>query len=213
MVIKTRFDLKSDLVSNVLETVPEAALRQASVKKEQSALLVIDMQKYFSEIAEPILPTLIRTVDACRRANVPVIFTQHGYEDPEKDSGMLGQWWGDPIVVGTDRWRMIPDIAPWEGENVIRKKRYSAFYETDLEMVFRNLGVKDVIVSGVMTNLCCETTARDAFVRDFRVFFLVDGAATVSEEYHLASLRNLAYGFAYLKRCEEVIDELEAGGV
>ena len=56
-----------------------------------------------------------------------------------------------------------------------------------------------------MTNLCCETTARDAFMRGFRVYFLLDGTATCTEEYHLATLKNLAYGFAYIVTCEEML--------
>ena len=91
--------------------------------------------------------------------------------------------------------------------------RYSAFYKTDLEQYLMSIGIKNVIIGGVMTNLCCETTARDAFVRDFRVFFLVDGTATVSKTYHFTTLRNLAYGFAYLKRCEEVIEEIGNKGI
>ena len=203
--------MQSDVTSDVLEALPEVALKRASVRRERSAFLVIDMQRYFSGIVEPILPDVVRTVEACRRARVPVIFTQHGYDDPDRDSGMLGQWWDDPIVVGTERWELLPEITPREGETVIRKMRYSAFHRTGLESILKNLDVTDLIVGGVLTNLCCETTARDAFVRDFRVFFLVDGTATVSEEYHRASLKNLEYGFAYLKRCEEVVEELERG--
>ncbi|MFH1942755.1 MAG: isochorismatase family protein [bacterium] len=199
------------VISNILETIPEAALRQASVRKEHSVLLVIDMQKYFREIAGSIVENLSTLIRTCREESVPVVYTQHGYEDPDGESGMLGEWWGDPIVVGTEEWDFMDDIAPLENEKVIRKKRYSAFYRTDLEEILRTLGITDIIIGGVMTNLCCETTARDAFVRDFRVFFLVDGTATVSEEYHFASLRNLAYGFAYLKQCEEIIEVLRSG--
>ena len=199
------------MISSILEVVPEAALKQASVRKERSALLVVDMQNYFYGIADSIVENLSKVVRACREAGMPIFYTQHGYEDPEKDSGMLGQWWGDSIVVGTEEWDLMDEIAPCKGERVIRKTRYSAFYRTGLEEALHHLGVKDMIIGGVMTNLCCETTARDAFVRDFRVFFLVDGTATISEEYHLASLRNLAYGFAYLKRCDEVIEELKPG--
>ena len=199
---------RSDMISKILQTIPEAALRQASIQRERSALLVVDMQRYFLGIAEPILENLSKTIEACRKANMPIIYTQHGYADPEKDSGMLGQWWDDPIIVGTDNWNLIEEIAPREGEKVITKDRYSAFYRTDLETSLKSSGVRNVVIGGVMTNLCCETTARDAFVRDFRVFFLVDGTATVSEEYHFASLKNLAYGFAYLKDCEEIIEEV-----
>ena len=207
----TRLYMKSDVFSAEVETIPEAALRQATVKKEQSVLLVIDMQNYFWGIAEPIIPNLMKTIEACRKANVPVMYTQHGYDEPDVESGMLGEWWGDPIIVGTENWKFIPETAPFEDETVIRKMRYNAFYGTDLETRFRKIGVKNVIISGVMTNLCCETTAREAFVRDFRVFFLTDGTATVSDVYQQATLRNLAYGFAYLKRCEEVVEELTQG--
>lgn len=200
--------MKSEVFSAEVETIPEAALRQATVKKEQSALLVIDMQNYFRGIVDSIIPNLISTIETCRKANVTVLYTQHGYDDPDMESGMLGEWWGDPIIVGTENWKLIPETAPYADENVIRKMRYNAFHGTDLENRFRKLGVKNVIIGGVMTNLCCETTAREAFVRDFRVFFLTDGTATVSDMYQQATLRNLAYGFAYLKRCEEIIQEL-----
>ena len=205
--------MKSDVLSDIIETIPEAALREASVHSKHSALLIVDMQNYFGGIADPILTNLSRTIEACRKANVPVLYTQHGYEDPDRDSGMLGQWWDDPIIVGTKNWEFIPQVAPREDEKVITKMRYSAFYKTDLEQYLTSIGIKNVIIGGVMTNLCCDTTARDAFVRDFRVFFLVDGTATVSKVYHFTTLRNLAYGFAYLKRCEEVIEELGNKGI
>ena len=62
-----------------------------------------------------------------------------------------------------------------------------------------------------MTNLCCETTARDAFVQDFKVFFLTDGTATASAEMHRASLTNLAYGFATLLSCRQLAAGLSGG--
>lgn len=68
------------------------------------------------------------------------------------------------------------------------------------------MGKKEVIVSGVMTNLCCETTAREAFVRGFRVFFSTDATATSSAELHDATLKNLAYGFTYLVDCKRIQD-------
>jgi isochorismate hydrolase len=70
------------------------------------------------------------------------------------------------------------------------------------------MGVKEVIVTGVMTNLCCETTAREAFVKGFRVFFSTDATATSDLELHEATLKNLAYGFAYLVDCDRLQDGL-----
>lgn len=75
---------------------------------------------------------------------------------------------------------------------------------TNLEEKLKKMGVEEVIVSGVMTNLCCETTAREAFVRGFRVFFSTDATATTSEDLHQATLKNMAYGFAYLVDCKRI---------
>ena len=173
-------------------------------QRGKTALLVVDMQDYFSPVAEPILASLSRLVEACRAGAVPVLFTRHSHKDPEKDGGMLGEWWEDLIRSGTADAEFIPAFVPLPEEKTIDKNRYNAFYGTDLEEHLRSLGVKDLIIGGVMTNLCCETTARDAFVRDFRVYFLVDGTATASEDLHLSALRNLAFGFAYLVTCKEM---------
>jgi isochorismate hydrolase len=94
-------------------------------------------------------------------------------------------------------------------DRVLQKKRYSAFFQTDLEKLLQSIEIKDLIISGVMTNLCCETTARDAFMRDYRVFFLIDGTATGKEDHHLATLKNMGYGFAYLMTCDELIQNLK----
>jgi isochorismate hydrolase len=59
-----------------------------------------------------------------------------------------------------------------------------------------------------MTNLCCETTARDAFMRDYRVFFLIDGTATGKDDHQLATLKNLGFGFATLMTCDELVQHL-----
>jgi len=74
--------------------------------------------------------------------------------------------------------------------------------------VLRCLKVEDVIISGIMTNMCCESTARDAYYRDYRVFFLADGTGSINEEMHLASLLNLAFGFAYVTTGDDIINQL-----
>jgi nicotinamidase-related amidase len=111
-------------------------------------------------------------------------------------------------VEGSAGSKVRGEIAPLPNEKVVFKHRYSAFYNTDLETVLRCLEVKDLVISGIMTNMCCESTARDAYLRDYRVFFLADGTGSVNEEMHLASLLNLAFGFAYVIRAEEIVREL-----
>jgi isochorismate hydrolase len=187
-----------------IEAVSHVNLHRATPVRSECALLVVDMQNYFVDPggrsyipeASAILDNVATLLDAFRSADRPVVFTAHGHKDPRKDGGMLAEWWGDLITEGTWDSLIVHDLAPLPGEAVVRKRRYSAFAGTRLASVLRADGVGELVIAGVMTNLCCETSARDSFMRGFRTFFVADATATVSEELHLASLKNLAYGFA-----------------
>jgi len=176
--------------------------------KEKAAILLIDLQEYFRGIINPILDNLKRIINVAREGGVLLFFTQHGHESVE-ESGMLGKWWPDLIIKGSDEAFFLPELEVREDDTVIPKATYSAFHGTKLEAKLIELGIEDVVIGGVMTNLCCETTARDAFVRDFRVFFLADGTSTVNEDLHLASLKNISYGFATLLTCSRLIKSLK----
>ncbi len=181
-----------------------------------SVLLVIDMQRFFLDPASPtftcgglaILPTVKRLIDAFRRVDRPVIFARHVHHPSDLDSGIMGWWWEGKCLEGSPESEIHPDLAPMPGEKVVFKHRYSAFYNTDLETVLRCLGVEDVVVCGIMTNLCCESTARDAYYRDYRVFFPADGTGSINEEMHVASLLNLAFGFAYVTTADAIAAQL-----
>ena len=200
--------MKIDL-ERLLEELKPYREREARVDPKHAALLVIDIQNYFHRIVQPILKNLLKVIQSCRPKDIPIIFTQHGHTDPAADGGVLGQWWGEVILHGTKDWQFLPEIKIESKDIVLPKKRYSAFYKTDLEEILRSKGIQDLIISGVMTNLCCETTARDAFMRDYRVFFLIDGTATGRGELHLATLKNLGFGFAYLITCDELVQILK----
>ena len=181
-----------------------------------SALLVVDMQVFFLDPASPtftcggeaILPNVGRLLHAFRQAGRPVIFTRHVHHPDHLDSGIMGWWWEGMCLEGSPESEVHPALAPLPGEKQVLKHRYSAFYNTDLETVLRCLKVEDLVITGVMTNLCCESTARDAYFRDHRVFFLADGTGSVSEELHLATLLNLAFGFAYVTTTETILSQL-----
>jgi isochorismate hydrolase len=199
-----KFDLEK-----ILKELKPYRERKAEIDPQHCALLAIDMQNYFSRIAQPVLKNILKVTQSCRQKNIPVIFTQHGHIEPQKDGGILGEWWGELIVNGTEDWKFLSEMRIESKDKIIAKKRYSAFFETDLDKILRSRGIQDLIISGVMTNLCCETTARDAFMRDYRVFFLIDGTATRRSELHLATLKNLGFGFAYLLTCDELIQMLK----
>jgi nicotinamidase-related amidase len=140
-----------------------------------------------------------------------VIFTQHVHHPDHLDSGIMGWWWEGMCLEGSPESKIHADIAPLPGEKVISKHRYSAFYNTDLETVLRVLKIEDLVIAGVMTNMCCESTARDAYYRDYRVFLPADGSGSINEEMHLASLLNIAYGFAYVTTSADLVRQVSGG--
>jgi len=173
--------------------------RKARPEKNRCALLVIDMQEFFRPMALPIVGKVKGIMGLCRKAGIPVYFTRHGHEDLEKDGGMLALWWdGEVAMRGSPAWQIMKEIPVAEGDPLIDKNRYSAFRETNLQERLQAGSITDLIITGVMTNCCCETTARDAFMSDYRVFFISDATATVNDDLHCASLKTLAYGFAYV---------------
>ena len=194
-----------------LEQIKHYNTRRAVPILERTAILVIDMQHYFHGLIAPILDNVLALIDACRNSQVKVVFTRHGVHDPQNDGGMLTTWWGDLILYGSEAWELDKELKPNSSDLIIDKNRYSAFQGTDLDDWLRNNGVEDLIITGVMTNLCCETTARDAFGHDYRVFFVADATATLNEELHLATLKNLAYGFAYIVDSKGLCSHLTAG--
>ena len=114
---------------------------------------------------------------------------------------------GDKIEKGSDGWQIISEFDT-TGKTIVDKNQYSAFFKTHLDDILKKENIKDMIITGVMTNCCCETTARDAFMHGYRVFFMNDATATSSEELHLATLKNLSFGFAYVQNTQELIKDI-----
>jgi len=192
-----------------LQEIAQYNIREAQPRPSKCALLVIDMQRYFQSIASPIIGNVLSIIDACRSRNMRIIFTRHGHEDISEDGGMLAEWWDDYIPYGSKEWELLKALHPKDSEAILDKKRYNAFHGTSLDESLKSIGIEELIITGVLTNCCCETTARDAFVRDYRVFFAEDTTATVNDELHLATLKNLAFGFAHILSTEQVCGYLK----
>jgi nicotinamidase-related amidase len=109
------------------------------------------------------LNNVISLIDVRRLKGVTIVFTRHDHRDPTKDGGMLNEWWQDAIFYGSSKWELLKDLTAAPDDAIVDKTRYSTFFGTDLEDKLRLEGVEDLIICRVMTNLCCETTARDAF--------------------------------------------------
>ncbi len=181
-----------------------------------SALLVLDMQEYFLQpdshayipSAEAILPGIQALIQAYHGQDLPIFFTRH--LNTPADSGLMGRWWQELIQADNPRSEITPKLDISKGM-VVQKSQYDAFYRTSLEEHLQKTHVSQVVISGVMTHLCCETTARSAFTRGFEVFFLIDGTATYNAEFHRASLVNLAHGFAVLTSVKDILAAVNNG--
>ncbi len=180
-----------------------------------SALLVIDMQGLFLDRdSHSFIPDADRIVghvrdllEAYRAHRLPVIFTRHALGRDE-DAGAMGRWWADVTRDGDEAGEIDSRLKPQKGERVFRKTRYSAFVGTDLERYLRSKAVSSLVITGTMTHLCCESTARDAFMRDYDVFIVVDGTASKTRDLHLSSIKTLTDGFAIPLKTSEVLRRL-----
>jgi len=191
------------------------------------ALLVLDMQNEFLDRegqlpvwgGPAILPQVSALVQAFRQRTRPVIFTRHVCIEPfaHLDTIATMRALRDPAsFLPANGWSsdIHRDLGPAPGDHVITKYRYSAFFDSPLETLLRVAGIREVIVTGVATNICCEATAHDAFFRGFDVVFLIDATGGVDERSHLATLRTIqmAYGrLATTHQVQEALDRFPGG--
>jgi isochorismate hydrolase len=166
-----------------------------------SALLVLDMQNYFLKesshayipSAPAIVPNIQKLIEMFIQRQQPLIFTRH--INTKEDGKMMLRWWKN-LISADDSESTIYDQVDTSGGMVIEKTQYDAFFQTNLDMLLQSKGIEKVVITGVMANLCCETTARSAFIRGYEVFFVIDGTAAYNEAVHRATILNLAHGFA-----------------
>lgn len=185
-----------------------------TIDPERTAFLIMDMQDFFFSAgshafipsAPPIIKKIIRIRDKCREFNIPVIFTRH--LNSKEDSGQMSRWWRDILTREDNMSRIIEELYE-PGIIIVEKSQYNAFFKTRLENILEENNISQIIISGVMTHLCCETTAREAFVRGLDVFFGIDFTATYNRDFHRSTLINLSHGFAVPLLSSELMNILE----
>jgi len=182
------------------------------------SLLILDMQEFFLDSnshahvpsAPALIPGLQKLISRFQELGRPVIFTRHVNTDA--NARMMKTWWNDLIRQDHPSSRVVKDLISLDTRDqfkFIMKSQYDAFYSTDLENFLLAKDTEQVVITGVMTHLCCETTARSAFMKGFEVFFTVDGTASYNEDFHQASLLNLSHGFSTPVLVEELLLQLE----
>jgi len=212
--MKEKYLTPGDIEGNALRLAPEAKARGPEFEPDKAALLILDMQSYFtdgeSHAFVPDSPAIIpRLAGLARRfgaAGRPIIMTRHS--NTGEDAGMMKRWWDDILEPGSPEAALEPRLEELSTV-VVAKAQYDAFHETALEEILRASGSEHLVVTGVMTHICVESTARSAFARGFAVFLPADGTATYNREFHAASLLTLSHCAAAITTCSRLEDAME----
>ena len=175
-------------------------------------LLVIDMLNDFikgklkiSE-ADNITPNIRRLIEVFHEKELPVIYVC--------DSHIKGvdyelKIWGEHAIKGTWGAKVIDELAPKEVDYVVYKRRYSGFFETDLDLLLRELKVDTLVLVGVSTNVCVQHTAADAFFRNYKIIVISDATAAFTKEAHEQALQYMKEIYkAEVLSTEEFIEKL-----
>jgi ureidoacrylate peracid hydrolase len=216
-------------LANQISHVPLLGTLEAKVEPGHTALIVVDVQNDFCApggmMAEegfdvsPVqamadrLPALIATA---RAAGALVVFIRNIYTSDgnvylsdtwleqasraragsytRRDICREGSWEGD----------FYGEVRPEPGDPLIVKHRFSAFHNTELDTVLRSHGIRTLVMTGVASNVCVETTAREGFVRDYYIVFTADGTACYSDADHQATLRNIDRFFGQITTVGEL---------
>lgn len=196
----------------------------------KTALLIVDMQNYFMKEgfmacapeAREIVPNVNHLADVVRRTSGLVVWVQnaaleetrhswanlHALYSPDRREKRIGDL--TPGSEGYALWDAL-DVRP-DDETVV-KTRYSAFIEgaSDVEPLLRSKGIDTVIVAGVATNVCCESTARDAMMRGFRTIMVSDANAAFTDAEHNAALATFMMFFGDVQTTDELAERLTRG--
>jgi len=177
------------------------------------AVLVIDMLNDFvkgalkCERANRIIPNIKKLLDKAHEKGVPCIYTNDAHlPNVDKEFDI----WGPHAVVGTEGAKVIEELKPKPEDYVIPKRRYSGFYQTDLDLLLRELKVDTLILTGLHTNCCVKHTACDAYLRGYRVIVPEDCVDAFTQQDHEWGLNYMKTFYkAVVTNLKEALDILE----
>jgi ureidoacrylate peracid hydrolase len=204
------------------------------VDPRKTAYINVDLQNVFVEgysISSPDGPFVVeqanRLAAACREAGILVIHTAQETRADQSNRGIASDivlaymkshnMASGGIAAGSDAAKLSPRLKVEPGDIVLVKPRYGAFTGTDLDLILRAKGIDTVIIGGIATNVCCDTTAREANMRDYKVFFLGDGTGNrgldnlTADQVKAAVLATLEFAFAQVVTVDRMIEKIAAG--
>ncbi len=194
-----------------------------ALSRDRTALVVVDMQNSFcaddggcGKVGLPIqnlqsaIEPCVKLVAAARAAGIPIIYTRYMYRPDYADGGVLIKHLlpelaeAKALQAGTWDIEIVPELTPQDGDFIVDKNRPSSFYATSLETILNGLDVESLVVCGVTTNCCVESTVRDASHRDYKTFVVQDAVAELDQERNDVALKSMAMLFGNLVTAADV---------
>ncbi len=183
----------------------------------KTALILVDVINDFFHPQGPnyhesyseILPNIVAVLESARERGVPVIHAMEGHREGLDDF----EWRKLPVhdLEGSFEAEPAEGISIAPGEFVVRKRRYSAFFATDLDLLLRELRVERVVLVGVKTNVCVRATAQDAFAYGYRVWVVKEAVASNRKHLHEASLEDIRRYFGDVVSMEDCVRGFDDG--
>jgi ureidoacrylate peracid hydrolase len=220
---------KVEIPAAILERI--AASREtrhifADLDPTKTAHLIVDLQNGFMAPGQPveiatareIVPNVNAISAALRAAGGLNVFIQYVINDSAKQgwSSWFKYFWNadrraaldDCFAEGAFGWKLWPGLDVKPGDLTVQKTRFGAFVpgSSDLHEILQARGIDTLIVTGTATNVCCESTARDAMQMNYKVIFVADGNAASTDAEHNATLSNMAALFADVMTADELVD-------
>jgi len=208
---------------------------EQKVDPSHAALIVVDVQNdfcapdgYFAKefgdtrLVREMVPRLVKFIEKAREAKLPIIYIQCEYNT--ENSWYLSDVWLEHAgrkrtkggyvtypICEPNSWaaEFYEGIKPLSGEVVVKKHRYNAFLNTDLDLILRSKGIRTLIMSGVASDVCVQATGWHGFMLDYYIVFLEDCTATYSQELHDAALKKVDALFGEVVNSGSVIESWE----
>ncbi len=227
-------------ISSAVTTVSEKSDRNENkmnfqgkvVDWKSTALIIVDMQNDFVRTGAPLeVPSALSTVavqksliEAFHKHHLPVVYTKfishpHYYllwewspqcQPPTKCCWKGHQRFYKDIGANRDCTEIIDELQPTSSDIIVEKFGYGSFHETTLDKTLHSLGVTSLILTGTVTQICVEETAREAFHHGYRTTIVEDGVSSFAPDLHAATLKNFAMKFGWVSKSNSIVSGINS---
>jgi len=201
-----------------------------TINIKRTAIIVVDMQGVFCDPAGAVhipdaikvVDPILRIIDAGRKAAIPIIYLRHVVRGDGSDTGRMRDLYPGVDAIldrNLDSVQIIEPLKPRQGDIVVDKLFFSGFHNTDLDTILRARDIDTIIITGTVTNVCCESTVRDAVHREYRVIVVADACAAqpypdmgwgalTAEDVQRVTLTVMAHEFGEVTHTQDIVQRL-----